>query len=111
MPADSTQNVILTVNDKSLPVNLIAKVKIEKNARANAVSLPRQSVLSDETQTNFWVMKVIDSTTAVKVPVTKGMEINDWVEILSPAFSVSDHFLLTGNFGLSDTAKIKIIQQ
>lgn len=106
-----TQNVILTVNDKSLPINLIAKVRIEKNVKPNAVSLPKQSVLSDETQTNFWVMKVMDSTTAVKVPVTKGMEINDRVEILAPQFSVLDKFLLTGNYGLADTAKIKITQQ
>lgn len=108
--ASQTQNVILTVNDKSLPINLIAKVRIEKNAKSNAVSLPKQSVLSDETQTSFWVMKVIDSATAVKVPVTKGMEINDRIEILTPQFSSSDKFLLTGNYGLADTAKIKIIQ-
>ena len=108
--ASQTQNIILTVNDKTLPINLIAKVRIEKNARSSAVSLPRQSVLSDETQTNFWVMKVIDSTTAIKVPVKKGMEINDRIEILTPSFSGSDKFLLTGNYGLADTAKIKIIQ-
>ncbi len=109
--ASQTQNIILTVNDKTLPINLIAKVRIQKNAKSSAVSLPRQSVLSDETQTNFWVMKVIDSTTAVKVPVTKGMEINDRIEILAPQFSILDKFLLTGNYGLADTAKIKIIQQ
>jgi len=109
--ASQTQNIILTVNDKSLPINLIAKVRIEKNAKANTVSLPKQSVLSDETQTEFWVMKIIDSATAVKVPVTKGMEINDRVEILSPAFSAGDQFLLTGNYGLPDTAKIKITEQ
>jgi Barrel-sandwich domain of CusB or HlyD membrane-fusion len=109
--ASQTQNIILTVNDRSLPVNLIAKVRIEKNAKSSAVSLPKQSVLSDETQTNFWVMKVIDSTKAVKVPVKKGMEISDRIEILSPEFTASDKFLLTGNYGLPDTARIKIIQQ
>ena len=108
--ASQTQNIILTVNDKSLPINLIAKVRIEKNAKSNAVSLPKQSVLSDETQSDFWVMKIIDSTTAIKVSVTKGMEINDRVEILSPQFSAADKFLLTGNYGLADTARIKIIQ-
>jgi multidrug efflux pump subunit AcrA (membrane-fusion protein) len=106
-----TQNIAITVAERGLPANLIAKVKVVKTARTNAVSLPRQSVLSDETQTHFWVMKVIDSATAVKVPVTKGIEINDRVEILAPQFSVSDKFLLTGNYGLEDTAKIKIIQQ
>ena len=109
--ASQTQNIILTVNDKNLPINLIAKVSIQKNAKSTAVSLPKQSVLSDETQTNFWVMKLIDSVTAIKVPVTKGMETNDRIEILTPGFTVADKFLLTGNYGLSDTARIKIIHQ
>jgi len=55
-------------------------------------------------------MKVIDSSTAVKVPVKKGMEINDRIEILSPLFTATDLFLLTGNFGLADTAKIRIME-
>jgi multidrug efflux pump subunit AcrA (membrane-fusion protein) len=109
--ASQTQNIAITVNERGLPANLIAKVRVVKTARSNAISLPKQTVLPDETQTNFWVMKVIDSTTAVKVPVTKGMEINDRIEILAPQFSVSDKFLLTGNYGLADTAKIKIIEQ
>lgn len=109
--ASQTQNIVLTVADKTLPTNLIAKVRVTKNAKENTISLPKQSVLSDETQTSFWVMKVIDTATAVKVPVTKGMEMNDRIEILTPKFSAADKFLLTGNFGLPDTAKIKIIQQ
>ena len=109
--ASQTQNIVLTVNDKSLPINLIAKVRVTKNAKSNTISLPKSSILSDETQTIFWVMKLTDSTTAVKVPITKGMETTDRVEILTPQFSSSDKFLLTGNYGLADTAKIKIIQQ
>ena len=69
--ASQTQNIVIAVNEKNLPANLIAKVRIEKMVKSNAVSLPKQSVLSDETQTSFWVMKLLDSATAVKVPVTK----------------------------------------
>lgn len=108
--ASQTQSVVIKVNEKNLPVNLIAKVKVQKTERSNAISLLKQSVLSDETQTNFWVMKLLDSTTAVKVPVTKGIETGDRIEIVSPKFSVSDKFLLTGNYGLADTAKISIVQ-
>ncbi|TMI61513.1 MAG: HlyD family efflux transporter periplasmic adaptor subunit [Bacteroidetes bacterium] len=108
--ASQTQNIILKVNEKNLPINLIAKVKVIKTEKTNAVSLPKQSVLSDETQTNFWVMKLIDDSTAAKVPVTKGLEINDRIEIISPKFSASDKFLLTGNYGLADTARIKIVE-
>jgi len=109
--ASQTQNIILTVNDRTLPINLIAKVRIAKTTKSSPVSLPKQSVLSDETQTRFWVMKLLDSATAVKVPVKKGMETNDRIEILSPGFTNSDRFLLTGNYGLPDTAKIRIIHQ
>jgi multidrug efflux pump subunit AcrA (membrane-fusion protein) len=109
--ASQTQNIILKVNEKNLPINLIGKVRIIKTEKANAVSLPKQSVLSDETQTNFWVMKLIDDSTAAKVPVTKGLEINDRIEIVSPKFLTTDKFLLTGNYGLADTARIKIVEQ
>lgn len=105
-----TQNIVIKVNEKNLPVNLVAKVRVVKTIRPNTISLPRQSVLADETQTNFWVMKLTDSSTAVKVPVKKGLETKDKVEILSPAFTPADKFLLTGNYGLGDTAKIKIVQ-
>jgi len=109
--ASQTQNIVLRVNERNLPANLIAKVKIVKTARSNTISLPKQSVLSDETQTNFWVMKLMDDSTAVKVTVTKGLELNDKIEIISPKFSASDKFLLTGNYGLADTAKVKIVTQ
>ena len=106
-----TQNIVLKVNEKNLPSNLIAKVKVEKTARPNTISLPKQSVLSDETQASFWVMKLLNDSTAIKVMVTKGIEMYDKIEILSPVFSTSDKFLVTGNYGLPDTAKIKVIQQ
>jgi len=109
--SSQTQNIILKVNERDLPINLIGKVRVIKTEKANAVSLPKQSVLSDETQTIFWVMKLIDDSTAAKVPVTKGLEINDRIEIISPKFLTSDKFLLTGNYGLADTARIKIVEQ
>jgi hypothetical protein len=94
-----------------LPQNLIAKVRIVKGSKNNAPSLPKEALLTDEAQSNFWVMKMIDSTTAVKVPVIKGMETGDRVEIIRPLFTISDKILLSGNYGLPDTAKVKIMEQ
>lgn len=109
--ASQTQNIVLKVSEKDIPVNLIAKVRVAKTVKAHTISLPKQSVLSDETQKDFWVMKLIDDSTAVKVPVEKGMEINDRIEILKPVFSNTDKFLVTGNYGLADTARIKIVKE
>lgn len=105
-----TQAVLIKVNtSSSIPQNLIGKVRIVKNAKGNVLSLPKEAVLTDESQTDFWVMKLIDSVTAVKVPVIKGMESGDRVEIVRPVFLSSDKIVLKGNYGLPDTAKVKII--
>lgn len=103
-----TQAVSLKVNSKhSIPVNLVAKVKIIKVSKTAAVSLEKKAVLTDETQANFWVMKMINDSTAVKVPVKTGIETGDKVEIISPSFSPQDRILVSGNYGLADTAKVK----
>jgi multidrug efflux pump subunit AcrA (membrane-fusion protein) len=107
-----TQAVVLKVNsDEQIPENLVAKARIIKSEKNNTTSLPKEALLANETQTQFWVMKLINATTAVKVPVTKGIESGDRVEILSPRFSPQDKIVVTGNYGLPDTAKVKIVQQ
>lgn len=109
--ASQTQGVLVkVVSSTVIPQNLIGKVRIVKSQKPNALTLPKEAVLTNEAQTDFWVMKMIDSVTAVKVPVIKGMETIDKVEILRPQFSTNDKILLTGNYGLPDTAKVKIIK-
>jgi len=107
--ASQTQNIVIRVNGATaIPENLIAKVRILRTSRPSAQSLPRAALLTDETEANFWVMKMIDSTTAVKVPVKTGLETPDRVEVLSPVFAPGDKILVTGNYGLPDTAKVKV---
>jgi multidrug efflux pump subunit AcrA (membrane-fusion protein) len=106
-----TQGVVIRVNSSSpIPENLIARARIVKTAKSNTISLPKSALLANETQTEFWVMKLINATTAVKTPVTKGIESGDRVEILSPKFDAQDKIVITGNYGLPDTAKVKIVQ-
>jgi uncharacterized NAD(P)/FAD-binding protein YdhS len=52
-------------------------------------------------------MKMINDSTAVKVPVKTGLETGEKVEIISPDFSPQDRILVSGNYGLADTAKVK----
>ena len=107
--ASQTQNVIIRIDpNTAIPENLIVKVRILRTARPKAQSVPKSAVLTDETETNFWVMKLLDSATAVKVPVKKGIETGDRVELLAPLFDPEDKILITGNYGLPDTAKVKV---
>jgi len=107
-----TQQVLIKVSSPSrIPENLIAKVRILKIQKTNAISLPKQAVLSNDAQTSFWVMKMTDSVTAIKVPVTKGIETNERIGILKPQFSPSDKIVFTGNYGLPDTAKVRVVEE
>jgi multidrug efflux pump subunit AcrA (membrane-fusion protein) len=106
-----TQGIVIKVNNThSIPENLVAKALIIKTAKSNAPSLPKSAVLSNETQDEFWVMKLINDTTAVKVPVKKGIESGGKIEILSPMFNTNDRIVVTGNYGLADTARVKIVK-
>lgn len=103
-----TQAIALSIQSShQIPVNLVATVKIVKASKPAAVTLDKEAVLSDESLNNFWVMKMINDSTAVKVPVKTGIETNDKIEIISPEFSPKDKILLTGNYGLGDTALVK----
>jgi len=107
-----TQSIQLKANtNQEIPENLVAKARIVKSARTNTISLPKAAVLANETQTEFWVMKMLNDSTAIKVPVKEGIQSGDRVEILSPRFTPQDKIVLTGNYGLTDTAKVKITKQ
>ena len=108
--SQTQSHVIKVSTDRQIPENLIAKVSLIKQSKSNTVSLLKSAVLTDETQTQFWIMRMIDSVTAVKVPVKKGLETADKVEILSPLLHATDKILLTGNYGLPDTARVTVIK-
>jgi multidrug efflux pump subunit AcrA (membrane-fusion protein) len=106
-----TQGVVLSINSsQQIPENLVAKARIVKSAKNKASTLPKSAILANETQTAFWVMKLLNDTTAIKVPVKEGIQSGDRVEILSPKFSSQDKIVVTGNYGLTDTAKVKIVK-
>jgi hypothetical protein len=108
--SSQTQRIILKVNaSHPIPENLIGKVRLVRTQAGNAYYLPKSAVLADETQSDFWVMKMISDSTAAKVSIQKGIESGGNVQVIAPVFSARDKILVTGNFGLPDTAKVRII--
>lgn len=106
-----TQRYIIKVPTvKDIPQGLIARVRLTKLSHAQAQVLPKSAVLSNETEDEFWVMKMINDSTAIKVKVKKGIESGLLIEVLEPRFSITDRIIKTGNYGIADTAKVKIQQ-
>ncbi|SMB95266.1 hypothetical protein SAMN00120144_1903 [Hymenobacter roseosalivarius DSM 11622] len=91
-----------------LPENVAVSVELNKTAPYLARTLPREAVLTDETQTSFWVMRLLNDSTAVKVPVRPGLEQQGRVVINTPEFAPHDRLVLTGGYGLDDTAAVHL---
>ena len=111
MQSQTIRYVIKPISPGRLPANLIGTVSLIRSTNNKAIVLPKRAVLGDETQTKFWVMKLINDSVAIKINVSKGFESNDEVEITDPLFTATDRIILTGNYGLPDTARITIIRE
>jgi multidrug efflux pump subunit AcrA (membrane-fusion protein) len=111
-PASQTQTCVIKVHHSgTIPENLVASVRFIKNSKNNVVLLPREALLTNEVQDEYWIMKMIDSITAVKVIVDKGIESPDQVEVTGTGLTPGDIVLLSGNYGLPDTARVIIKQE
>ena len=105
-----TQTILAKPNTTLfLPENLIVKVILTTNEQRNTNLLPRAAVLTDEMMQEYWVMKILNDSTAIKVPVVIGQKSKDEIEIISPAFQPADKILIKGNYGLPDTARVNVI--
>jgi multidrug efflux pump subunit AcrA (membrane-fusion protein) len=100
--------IIKPYTARQLPANMIARASIIRSSDENAQILPKQAVLGNETQTDFWVMKLINDSTAVRVDIRKGFESSEETEITEPHFTENDRIVLDGNYGLPDTASVTV---
>lgn len=108
MNVQSQTQTILAKSQKSLflPENMIVKVMVSKGSNMEQQLLPVSAVASDEMLKEFWVMKLINDSTAIRQDVTLGNKNIDWVEILSPQLDPNQLIISAGNFGLPDTALV-----
>ena len=93
---------------KDVPESLNVMVRIPFKSFKDATILPKSALITDVTESNFWIMKLINDSTAVKVDVKKGIENDSVAQILSPKLNTVDRIVLSGAYGLPDTAKVEI---
>lgn len=106
--ASQTQRYLIKSRLPRLPENLIARVKMLTIPAHTALLVPHAAVLTNEEQTEFWVMKVAGPSLAVKVMIKKGIENPRQTEVLNSTLKEGDRVLISGNYGIADSARIKI---
>lgn len=111
-PASQTQQLYYKLNTTVvLPENMNVTAFFCKTQHCETLLLPKTAILTNETQNHFWVMKIVDDTMAIKIPVEKGLESNDTVEIIRPILQLTDKIIENGAYGLPDSTCVKLNQQ
>ena len=106
--ANQTQQVLIKPHyNKPLPENLNLEVELLKVRHSKSYLIPRNALMTNETQTEFWVMKVVNNI-AIKVPVKKGIENDETVEVLNSGLTTTDLVISEGAYGLNDSSAVKI---
>lgn len=104
------QYLVIPRTASFIPENLLATVKITTQKIVSNQILPIGCVLTDEMMQKFWVMKLVNDTTAVRINVKIGLKSKDKVQIAEPTFSQADWILSAGNYGLPDSALVNVVK-
>jgi multidrug efflux pump subunit AcrA (membrane-fusion protein) len=110
-PVSQTQVFLIKLlKYRELPENLNVFVMIPFRTFKNAIVLPKSSVMTNVTEDAYWIMKLANDTTAIRIDVNRGIETDSLLQILSPKLNLSDKVISSGAYGLPDTAKVEIIK-
>jgi hypothetical protein len=106
---NQTQTVLIKPETaRQLPENLNLLIIFISERHRQALLVSKSSLMTNETQSEFWVMKIGSNNLAVKIPVKKGIENDTLAEIISPALNLRDLIISEGAYGLPDSTTIRI---
>ncbi len=106
---DQTQSYII-VTKKPIPLseNINLSVHFSGEPIHDALFVPESAVLGNEEQTSFWVMKLLNDSVCVKVPVEKGFEKDSMIQVIGSGLAVSDRVVSEGGYGLPDSSRVQV---
>ena len=59
-------------------------------------------------QRQYWVMKIVNDSLAVRIPVQIGLQDAQYAEILSPQVGTGDAIAVRGAYGLADSTVVSV---
>jgi biotin carboxyl carrier protein len=106
--ASQTQSFLIRFpGNQLLPENMNLIVHIPVQQKLNALSLPLEAIQTNETQDEFWVMKLVNDSIAIRLPVTVGLQNDSLREIIS-GININDKIIVKGAYGLTDSSLVKV---
>lgn len=95
----------------SLAENINLTVQFTVEQIQDALFVKGSAVLGNEEQTSFWVMKLMNDSTCIKVPVEKGIKQDSLIQVITSGLTSNDLIISEGGYGLPDSALVQIINK
>jgi hypothetical protein len=109
--ASQTQAVLIRPESgRPLPENLNMIITFINERHPHTFLVSKSSLMTDEIQSEFWIMKIVNDSIAIRVPVKRGIENDSIVEIFSPHLNFNDRVIYEGAYGLPDSTVIEIVK-
>ncbi len=107
-----TQEVLVKPSGNiNWPENMNLSVTFLKENKDETLLVPKAALLTNETQSEFWVMKIVNDSLAIQVPVETGLKNDSLVELVSTGLTPDDIIILEGGYGLEDSSLVNIIRK
>ena len=106
-----SQAFLIALPNHDLPENLNVTVKIIYKEAANSICVPHDALQTNELMTEYWVMKIINDTLAIKEPVTPLLKTDSLAQIQSKNIKVNDLVVTEGGYQMQDSTLVTIQDQ
>jgi len=107
-PIAQSQVFLIALPDIALPENLNVQVRTIYKEDTEALTIPKKSLQTNELLTDYWVMKVINDSLAIKVSVTPALKNDSLVQISSRDLKLEDKIILEGAYQMQDSTIVSI---
>lgn len=105
--AAQSQIFLISLPEKDLPENLNVQVRIIYREAINAITIPKTALQTNELLTDYWVMKVVEDSLAIKQKVKPLLRNDSLVQIEAGDLKVNEVIITEGAYQMQDSTYVR----
>jgi multidrug efflux pump subunit AcrA (membrane-fusion protein) len=107
-----SQTFLIDLPDaEDLPENLNVQVKLIQKESSDALTIPKNAVQTNELLTEFWVMRIVNDSLALKVSVLPKLKNDSLIQVQSDNLKLKDLIILEGAYQMQDSTIVKVLNR
>ncbi|MCK7591350.1 HlyD family efflux transporter periplasmic adaptor subunit [Subsaxibacter sp. CAU 1640] len=110
-PVAQSQVFLIALPDANLPENLNVQVRTIYKQDTSAMTIPKTALQTNELLSEFWVMKVVNDSLAIKQTVMPSLKNDSLVQVKSDGLKINDLVISEGAYQMQDSTIVSTKKQ